>query len=74
MMAPGLPEVATLYGITNPTILAMTLSVFLVSFAIGVRAILFYPQPLPTHLKIAPSFCTSIRNVWSNMGEHLLTS
>lgn len=39
MMAPGLPELATMYGITNPTVLAMTLSIFLVSFAIGVRAI-----------------------------------
>ncbi|KAF9450283.1 multidrug resistance protein 4 [Macrolepiota fuliginosa MF-IS2] len=35
MMAPGLPEVATKYGITNPTVIALTLSVFLISFAIG---------------------------------------
>jgi hypothetical protein len=38
MMAPGLPEVATIYGITNPTVVGLTLSIFLVSFAIGVRA------------------------------------
>ncbi|KAF9525091.1 multidrug resistance protein 4 [Crepidotus variabilis] len=35
MMAPGLPEVAQKYNITNPTILALTLSVFLISFSIG---------------------------------------
>ena len=46
MMAPGLPEVATKYGITDPTIVSLTLSIFLVSFAIGVRAISPSPQPL----------------------------
>nr|GAT59330.1 predicted protein [Mycena chlorophos] len=35
IMAPGLPEIASKYGITNETIIAMTLSVFLISFAIG---------------------------------------
>ncbi|ESK94908.1 mfs multidrug [Moniliophthora roreri MCA 2997] len=35
MMAPGLPSVAARYGITSPTVLAMTLSIFLLSFAIG---------------------------------------
>jgi len=35
MMAPGLPKIAEKYGITNPTILAMTLSIFLISFALG---------------------------------------
>ncbi|KIJ98787.1 hypothetical protein K443DRAFT_8895 [Laccaria amethystina LaAM-08-1] len=35
MMAPGLPEVAQNYGITNSSILALTLSIFLLSFAIG---------------------------------------
>ncbi len=36
MMAPGLPEMAEKYHILNPTVLAMTLSIFLISFAIGV--------------------------------------
>jgi len=36
MMAPGLPEVAAKYGITSQTVLALTLSVFLLSFALGV--------------------------------------
>ncbi|KAF8450381.1 major facilitator superfamily domain-containing protein [Boletus edulis BED1] len=35
MMAPGLPDLALKYGITNPTVLALTLSIFLLSFAIG---------------------------------------
>ncbi|KAF9051365.1 multidrug resistance protein 4 [Panaeolus papilionaceus] len=35
MMAPGLPEVASTYNLTNPTIIALTLSVFLISFALG---------------------------------------
>jgi len=35
MMAPGLPDIALKYHITNPTILALTLSIFLLSFAIG---------------------------------------
>ncbi|EGO01812.1 hypothetical protein SERLA73DRAFT_177339 [Serpula lacrymans var. lacrymans S7.3] len=35
MMAPGLPDLAIKYDITNPTIIALTLSIFLLSFAIG---------------------------------------
>ncbi|KAF9023683.1 MFS general substrate transporter [Hymenopellis radicata] len=35
MMAPGLPTIAIKYGITNETVLALTLSVYLLSFAIG---------------------------------------
>lgn len=38
MMAPGIPQVAEKYGITNPTVIALTLSIFLLSFAIGVRS------------------------------------
>jgi hypothetical protein len=38
MMAPGIPEVAIKYGITNPTIIALTLSIFLLSFASGVSS------------------------------------
>ncbi|KAG1817689.1 major facilitator superfamily domain-containing protein [Suillus subaureus] len=34
-MAPGLPELARKYGITNPTVTALTLSIFLLSFAIS---------------------------------------
>ncbi|KAJ7284485.1 multidrug resistance protein 4 [Mycena rebaudengoi] len=33
MMAPGLPELAAKYGITNPTVAALTLSIFLITFA-----------------------------------------
>ena len=35
MMAPTLPQVAEHFNITSETILAMTLSIFLVTFAIG---------------------------------------
>ncbi|KAI6105693.1 major facilitator superfamily domain-containing protein [Pisolithus sp. B1] len=35
MMAPGLPDIALRYHITNPTVLALTLSVFLLSLAVG---------------------------------------
>ena len=35
MMAPGLPDIALKYDITNTTIIALTLSIFLLSFAIG---------------------------------------
>ncbi|KAF8170790.1 multidrug resistance protein 4 [Pholiota molesta] len=35
MMAPGLPEVAEKYHITNSTVTALTLSIFLVSFALA---------------------------------------
>ena len=38
MMAPGLPEIAKLYRITNEVVLGLTLSVFLISFALGVRS------------------------------------
>lgn len=34
-MAPGLPEISAQYHITSPTITAMTLSIFLLSFALG---------------------------------------
>ncbi|KIM77118.1 hypothetical protein PILCRDRAFT_825659 [Piloderma croceum F 1598] len=35
MMAPGLPEIATHYRITSETITSMTLSIYLLSFALG---------------------------------------
>jgi MFS family permease len=35
MMAPGLPQVARKYHITNESLLSLTLSIFLLSFAIG---------------------------------------
>ncbi|KAG2008276.1 multidrug transporter [Coprinopsis cinerea AmutBmut pab1-1] len=35
MMAPGLPQIAAQYGITNSTMLGLTLSIFLLSFSLG---------------------------------------
>lgn len=56
MMAPGLPEVAQKYDITNASILALTLSIFLLSFAIGVGQDVSYysftqraPSPSSSH-------------------------
>jgi MFS family permease len=34
-MAPGLPDVAVKFDITNPTVIALTLSIFLLTFSIG---------------------------------------
>lgn len=42
MMAPGLPEIATKYGITNSTVVALTLSIFLLAYALGVSSILLF--------------------------------
>jgi hypothetical protein len=35
-MAPGLPEIAQKYNITSSTTVAMTLSIFLLAYALGV--------------------------------------
>ena len=35
MMAPGLPDIALHYHIDNPTIVALTLSIYLLAFALG---------------------------------------
>ncbi|KAG1872587.1 multidrug resistance protein 4 [Suillus tomentosus] len=42
IMAPGLPDLAIKFGIINPTILALTLSIFVLSYAIG----LLFAAPL----------------------------
>lgn len=65
MMAPGLPEVALRYGITNPTAIALTLSIFLLSFAIGVRMPYYKIQWMwEAHVLartyLAPHLCTSV--------------
>ncbi len=36
IMAPGLPEIATKYDIHSETLIAMTLSIFLISFGVAV--------------------------------------
>jgi hypothetical protein len=35
IMAPGLPDLAIQFGITDSTVLALTLSIFVLSYAIG---------------------------------------
>ncbi|KAG2128300.1 multidrug resistance protein 4 [Suillus bovinus] len=42
VMAPGLPDLAAKFGITDPTVLALTLSIFILSYAIG----LLFAAPL----------------------------
>ena len=42
LMAPGLPEIATMYGITNATVVALTLSIFLLAYALSVGIMYFY--------------------------------
>lgn len=44
-MAPSLQQVADKYAITNGTVLALTLSIFLVSFALGVSAVRILISP-----------------------------
>ncbi|KAH8092500.1 multidrug resistance protein 4 [Cristinia sonorae] len=41
MMAPALPQIAEHFNITNPTVVALTLSIFLLTFALG--PLLFAP-------------------------------
>jgi len=37
MMAPALPAISEQYNISSSVVLALTLSIFLLSFALGVR-------------------------------------
>ena len=38
MMAPGIPEIAIKYGITNSTTIALTLSIFILAVAFAVSS------------------------------------
>lgn len=67
MMAPGLPDVAQKYGITDPTIVALTLVVFLISFALAVSIpSLVYLRF--TRISVAFGASSPVRNVWQDMG------
>ena len=55
-MAPGLPEVATKYGIAISSVLALTLSIYLVSFAIGVGVISTLLSLMATDVFNSPFF------------------
>ena len=35
MMAPGLPEIARHYGITSPTVVGLTISIYVLAYAVG---------------------------------------
>ncbi|KAL5631833.1 hypothetical protein ACGC1H_000022 [Rhizoctonia solani] len=54
MIAPGLPEIAHAFGITNSTVAALTLSIFILAYAIGPLFITplseIYGRSWPLHL------------------------
>lgn len=52
-MAPGIPEIAMKYGIRDPTVIALTLSIFLLSFAFGV-SIKYLPHNPAIQLAYSP--------------------
>ena len=72
MMAPALPDVAVKYHVTNPTVLALTLSVFLISFAAGVRTCLpHFPSTYPfPALVYRPTF----RDVRPYLGQYIISA
>ena len=63
MMAPGLPKIAEMRRITNTTIIALTLSVLLVLFSLGVRhtVIESFGRFIYANLTFDP--CTLVRDV-----------
>lgn len=71
-MAPGLPDVALTYHITSPTVVALTLSAFLISFALGVRSIHLIIQLFPKVSFTAARHGAIIRDVWPYLGEQAL--
>ena len=70
-MAPGLPDVASTYHITSPTIVALTLSAFLISFALGVRSINFITIIISfAYISFTAAYHGAIiRDVWTYLGE-----
>jgi hypothetical protein len=67
-MAPGLPEVATKYRIANQTTLALTLSIFLLSFAVGVSATHLHVLTFSDFPQATMSRAT-FRDVWTDVGK-----
>lgn len=69
-MAPGITEVAIKYRITDPTLLALTLSIFLLSFAFGVCNFRAHKLvKLLTLIQISAfNSRTAIRDVRADMG------
>ena len=60
-MAPGLPDFAIKYNITSPTILALTLSIFLLTFSLGplvlgqqTSPIIYDVIPIPPFFRSGP--------------------
>ena len=60
MMGPGLPEIATKYGITNATVVALTLSIFLLAYALGVSTIQIFILANTYPFELAPHSRSSL--------------
>ena len=71
-MAPGLPDVAIQYNITSPTIAALTLSSFLITFAFGVRFINLFIHYLVKISFTAAHHGAIVRDIWTYLGEQAL--
>lgn len=67
MMAPGLPDIAINYDIDNSTILALTLSIFVLALAIGVSTYLQAPIPASDD-PLAPCYRPLVRALRPQMG------
>lgn len=67
-MAPGLQVVASQYGITSDTIEALTLSIFLLSFALGVSPSVILQVSADQTVLSATRSRTIVRNVRTDMG------
>ena len=72
MMAPGLPILAVNYDIKSQTVLALTLSIYLLSFGIGVsrRQTPWLALRPNSHLASIPR--SWIGNVWKDLGKLIL--
>ena len=70
MMAPGMQEIALKYGITNSTVLALTLSIFLLALATGVsRAIILRALSLK---KVQPLVLGPLSEIYGRTWVRLL--
>ncbi|KAG9100762.1 hypothetical protein FRC06_003760 [Ceratobasidium sp. 370] len=69
MMAPGLPEIAQGFHITNPTIVALSLSIFLLAYAVGPLFISplseVYGRTWPLHISNIFFFIFNLACAWA---------
>jgi hypothetical protein len=61
MIAPGLPEIARSFGITNSTVAALTLSVFILAYVRGLPSVhISKPYIASVYQAIGPLFITPL--------------